>query len=281
MATVRSDTMKLSIPQRRLASLVATLLLVAVWLAGAHWIRISLGHVGVYSGASLLVCLVALMLIGLRKRLIMLPLWSVSTWVQVHIYTGLFACIVYVIHVPSIIASGRLEGPLSWLFLAVSGSGFYGVFISRVVPKRITNVSIQPRYDRIPWHRSQIAIAADKSMTDLADSHDRAVLQSFFERSLQPYFASSMSPRYLLNPSSTRRRRLLGALNELDRYLDSSVLVVSKRLAALVRHRDDLDYQHAMQFRLRGWVVFHAALSMVLIVWSFLHAFIAIGMLGN
>ena len=107
------------------------------------------------------------------------------------------------------------------------------------------------------------------------------VLQAFFDRSLQPYFASSMSPRYLLNPSSTRRRRLLGALNELDRYLDSSVLTVSKRLAALIRHRDDLDYQHAMQFRLRGWVVFHAGLSLVLLVWSFVHAFIAIGMLGN
>ena len=273
--------MKWSIRQRRVASMTATLSLAVIWLAGAQWIRISLGSLAIYSGASLLACLVGLMLIGLRKRLVMLPLWSVSTWVQVHIYTGLFACIVYAIHVPAIVASGRFEGPLSCLFIVVAASGFYGVYISRVVPKRITNVSIQPRFDRIPWHRDQIANAAETSLSELAETSDLAVLKLFFEKSLRPYFSSSLSVRYLLNPSSAHRRRLLSELNDLDRYFDAGVLTLSKRLAALVRHRDDLDYQHAMQFRLRGWVLIHAGLSSVLVIWSLAHAFIALGMLGN
>ncbi len=273
--------MKWSIRNRRIAALFATVSLLVVWLAGAQWIRISLGQPAVYSGTTLLVCLVGLMLIGLRKRLVILPLWSVSTWVQVHIYTGLFASVAFVAHVPKIFASGPLEAPLSWLFLIVAASGFYGVFISRTAPKRLTGVSIQPRYDRIAWHRDQIAFAATQAIAELKDTPDRNALKAFFDQALGPYFVSSLAMSYLVYPSSTRRRRLLTALAELDRYLDANVLAASKRLAALIRHRDDLDYQHAIQFRLRAWIVVHGGLSSVLMVWSLVHAYIAIGMLGT
>ena len=281
MNAIRYDTMKWSIRQRRIVALLATMSLLIAWLAGAHWIRISLGHPAIYSGVTLLICLGGLMLIGLRKRLVILPLWSVSTWVQVHIYTGLFACVVFIAHVPSIIASGKLEGPLSWLFVAVAASGFYGVFVSRTAPKRLTAVSIQPRYDRISWHRDQIAIAANKAISELMDTPDRLVLKSFYNQALSSYFASSYSIGYFIYPSSTRRRRLLSALSALDRYLDANVLAASKRLAALIRHRDDLDYQHAIQFRLRAWIVIHGGLSSGLMIWSVIHAFVAIGMRGT
>ncbi len=281
MEIVRYDTMKLSIRQRRVVALVVVISALMVWLAGAHWIDTTLGRPEVYSGATLLACLVGLMAIGMRKRLVVLPLWSVSTWVQVHIYTGLFACIVFAFHVPAIVANGVFEGGLSIMFLVVAASGVYGVFLSRTVPKRLTALSSQPRFDRIQWHRNQLAVAASDIIGELADTPDRSVVVSFFDQSLQPYFASSLSTRYLLFPSTSYRRKLLAELMELDRYLNSEVQLAAKRLAALIRHRDDLDYQNALQFRLRAWVVIHGSLSVLLIVWSLVHAYLAIWMHGR
>jgi hypothetical protein len=251
-----------------------------IWLAGAQWMQVSLRHASVYSGATLLACLLGLVLIGVRKKLVFLPLWSVSTWVQVHLYTGLFACVVFVVHVPAIVASGWFEGPLSLLFILVSSSGVYGVYISRTAPKRLTNVSVQPRFDRIGWHRDQVLIAARKTLSDLSDSEDQNVLESFYDRALNPYFSSPVTFAYLVVPNSTARRRLLSGLTELSRYFDKEVQAASNRLASLVRHRDDLNYQYAIQLRLRIWLVVHAALSGVLVIWSLVHAYIAIAMLG-
>ncbi|MGV3484168.1 MAG: hypothetical protein ACO1RT_07110 [Planctomycetaceae bacterium] len=278
---VRRDMMRWSLRQRRLASVLATALFAFVWLTGARWIQVRLGHTSAYSGATLLTCLIGLSLIGMRKRLVMLPLWSVSTWVQIHIYTALFACVAFWVHVPAVIGNGWFEGALSWLFLLVAASGLYGVVISRLAPKRLTAVSIQPRFDRIAWHRDQIMVAADAALLELDESSDRSVLESHFQQRLKPYFQSSLSLRYLAHPTSTRRRRLLADLAELDRYLDGSVLAASKQLAALIRHRDDLDYQHAIQLRLRAWVMVHGSLSGVLLLWSLAHAYLAIGMLGT
>jgi hypothetical protein len=277
----RNPGWKWTIRHRRMAALLATILIALVWLAGAHAIRISLGHPAIYSGTTLLFCLFTLMLLGLRKRLIVLPLWPVKTWVQIHIYTGLFACAAFVVHVPAIFASGRLEGPLSWLFILVSLSGFYGVYISRSAPKRLSSVSIEPRYDRIPWHRDQIALAAQKTIAELKDSPDREILRSLYTNALKPYFDSPLPLRYLLHPSSMRRRRLIQTVVENHRYLDQSVLAAANRLSSLVRHRDDLDFQHAIQFRLRTWVTFHSAIASLLMVWSLVHAYLAIGMLGE
>lgn len=281
MEAVRHHALSWSIRQRRTISLLATGLILMIWLAGARWIQIKLGHTAIYSGATLLSCLVGLSLVGARKRLVMLPLWSVSTWVQIHIYTGLFACVVFAVHVPAIFADGWFEGPLSWLFVIVAASGFYGVMISRTAPKRLTAVSVQPRFDRIAWHRDQLARAAEETHSELKELIDGRVLQTFYQQRLRPYFQSTWSLQYLVYPTGARRRDLLTSLAELDRYLEGTSLAASKRLAALIRHRDDLDYQHAIQLRLRTWVIIHGSLSSVLLLWSLLHAYVAIGMLGS
>lgn len=281
MEVIRQPTLSWSLRQRRITSLFATTVSLMIWLAGAQWVQIKLGHTAIYSGATLLGCLFGLSLIGARKRLIILPLWSVSAWVQVHIYTGLFACVAFAVHVPTIVANGWFEGPLSWLFLIVAASGFYGVFISRTAPKRLTAVSIQPRFDRISWHRDQLAIAAEEAVSELQDLVDGRVVTAHYQQYLRPYFQSSLSRAYLLYPTGARRRDFLAALGELDRYLEGSALSVSKRLAALIRHRDDLDYQHAIQLRLRTWVMIHGGMSSVLIVWSLVHAYMALAMLGS
>jgi hypothetical protein len=211
-------------------------------------------------------------LFGVRRRIPILPLGSTSTWTQIHIYTGLFAAGVYWMHVPSLIGDGVFEWVLSLVFLLVTSSGFYGLYASRTLPKRLTAVEGQHRFDRVEWHRSQIASHARGLLNELSDQAGMPVLGNYYGKHLNPFFSSRPSLAYVLIPTGGRRRRLLNGLKDLDRYLETEGRGTSGRFAALIRRRDDLDYQFALQLRLRLWVVVHSVFSLALIVGGIIHA---------
>ena len=264
-----------SFRNRRLISLAITALALAIVWAIA-WLQHSrLAHASFFTGSTVLGSLFLLMLLGLRRRLPMWPLGSVSTWTQIHIYSGIFAFGAYLIHVPAVIAGGPFEFALSLFFLIVSGSGFYGVYASRTLPKRLSAVDGQHRFDQVAWHRNQIAETAECLLSELSEPSSSEVLNSFYDKYLKPFFGARPSLAYVLVPSGHRRRRLLSNLNELDRYLESEGRKTRGRFAALVRRRDDLDYQFALQLRLRVWLVVHGVLSVILIGGSIIHAALA------
>lgn len=266
-----------SIPfrMRRMLALTFTTLMVTIWFLIAQWESMRLGAPAFFTGGTVLACLCLLILIGLRRRIPVLPLGTVSTWTQVHLYVGIFTTAVYLMHVPAVVAGGVFECCLSLLFLLVSVSGFYGLYASRTMPKRLTAVEGQYSFDQIGWHRSQLANAA-VSTIEKHQSPAGEVLALFFKTYLKPFFQTRPSLAYVIVPSGLRRRRLLGDLKELDRYLEDDGRRVAGQLAALVRRRDDLDYQFALQLRLRLWLVIHGVFSVVLLGASVVHAVLAI-----
>ncbi|WP_153555194.1 hypothetical protein [Roseimaritima sediminicola] len=271
--------------QRRLLATGVTLVAIGV-LGVLRWVVTQrLGHAAVMTGWTTLACVLLLTLIGLRRRIPVLPLWTMSTWVQIHIYTGLFATAAYALHVPTLLASGTFEGGLAILFLAVAGSGVYGLYVSRSAPKRLTAVAGEYRFEQIGWHRSRIAQLADQLVTDQLGAagggpEAAAVLSQFYTQTLQPFFLSRPGLVYVAVPSGGRRRRILAQLNELDRYLEAGTRDAAGRFAALVRMRDDLDYHFALQLRLRGWLVLHSLLSIALLVWATVHVLLVLRFLG-
>lgn len=265
----------LSFRQRRIVGLTVTTAAVAI-VALLAWLEESrLGRSSILTGATVLGSLLVLALIGVRRRIPVLPLGSVSTWTQIHIYTGLFAAGVYLMHVPTLIAGGLFECGLSSLFLLVTLSGFYGLYASRTLPRRLTAVEGQHRFDRVLWHRNQIATTAKELLGELNEQTGLRVLGSFYNSYLDPFFSTRPSLAYVMVPSGTRRRRLLSGLKELDRYLEQGSRQTAGRLAALVRRRDDLDYQYAVQLRLRLWLVVHSVFSVALLLGAILHAVVA------
>ncbi len=198
-------------------------------------------------------------------------LLTVRTWLQIHIYLGLFACLAYVVHVPMLIARGPLECALSFVFLFTAASGLYGLYQSRTVPRRLTNLNVQPRYDRIAWHRAHLAQAAEQTIAGLPHSAAADLLRDFYFKRLAPYFESRISLLYRIHPTGIRRRRLLSAISDLERYLDPQTIPKAQQLAGLARQCDDLNFHHALQFRLRAWLVFHATISMGLVVLAIVH----------
>jgi len=257
--------------RRRISLFMTAIALAAV--ATITWLRAgSLAHASYVTGSTLLGVVLLLVLLGARRRLPVLPLGSVSSWTQFHIYAGIFSLGVYVLHVPHLIGGGIFESGLSILFLFVSASGLYGIYASRTLPKRLTAVEGQHRFDRVGWHRHQIAEKGRELLEELHEHSAVRVLGSFYTNYLSPFFESRPSLAYVLMPTGIRRRRLLSGLTELDRYLEDNGRATAGRFAALVRRRDDLDYQYALQLRLRLWLVIHCTLSIALVVGGILHA---------
>ncbi len=261
---------------RRRLSVIVTLIAIAIVVTISRWQQNRLGHASYFTGFTLLATLCLLMLLGIRRRLPVLPLGNVSTWTQIHLYSGLFAAGVYAVHVPALIAAGQFECTLSILFLIVSASGFYGLYASRTLPRRLTAVSGEFRFEQIPWHRNEIATAAGRLIDGNGDEAAVTVLKSFYGKVLNPFFASSPTLAYVMLPTGHRRRRLLSGLSELDRYLENESRSTAGQFASLVRKRDDLDYQYALQLRLRSWVVVHSVLSLLLFGGAIIHAVVAL-----
>lgn len=270
----------MSLRRRRVVALAVTGCVIVLFWFLANRQSSRLGMPAFFTGFTLMAGLVILVLLGVRRRLSFLPLGSVSTWTQIHLYVGLFTTAIYVMHAPAIIAGGVLEGFLSLVFLMVTASGFYGLYASRTIPKKLTAVETQHRFDRVDWGRSQIAALAEETYGELTEPSAREVLQGFYQKALSPFFVSRPTLAYVIAPSGHRRRRLLGDLKDLDRYLESDGRRVAGKLAALVRRRDDLDYQFALQLRLRCWVVFHSILSLVLLVVALVHMLIVLRFVG-
>jgi hypothetical protein len=260
---------------RRLIALAVTLFAVfVVWFIA--WLEESrLGHAAYFTGITCLSTLLLLVLLGVRRRIPVLPLGSVSTWTQIHIYTGLFATAVYIMHVPALVAGGMFEFSLSLLFWLVSASGFYGLYASRSLPKRLTAVEGQHRFDRVAWHRDQIASLARQLLETTSEQSTIRVLGAYYTTCLKPFFGRRPTLGYVIVPTGARRRRLLSGLQELDRYLESDGRATAGRFAALVRRRDDLDYQYALQLRLRIWVLVHSVFSLALVLAAVIHAVMA------
>jgi hypothetical protein len=271
----------ISLRRRRWIALGVTLLAVELFWCCNQIIVSRLGNASFFSGSVLLACLFLLVAIGMRRRLMMLPLWSVSTWLQIHLYTGVFACAVFFVHVPRIIANGWFEGILSWLFMGVSASGVYGVFASRTIPKRLTAVSTEPRYDQIDWQRDQYRQCAISIAKGLQVVGGGDVLADFYNKKMEAYFRSGLPLSFRIQPNQRRRRALLADLGDLKRYLNDDALRSADQFAALIRHRDELDYHHGLQWKLRSWVIIHAAMSLVLVAWAMIHAGFAFVMLGR
>ncbi|MGB7328537.1 MAG: hypothetical protein WBD31_26910 [Rubripirellula sp.] len=268
---------KLSFRNRRVISLIVTACALAVVWA-LSWLQdASLGHSSYLTGFTVLASLFLLIMLGMRRRLPVLPLGSMSSWTQVHLYTGIFATGVFLMHVPAVVGGGKFEFALSMLFWVVSLSGFYGVYVSRTVPKRLTAVgSGQDRFDQAKWTRQRIGETAEALLSETNGTAAGKILEKFYAEYLKAFFTKPPSLAYVMIPTGTRRRRLLGDMKELNRYLEDETRATAGRFAALVRRRDDLDYQYAMQFRLRAWVVVHATFSIILTVAAVIHGVIAL-----
>lgn len=260
--------------RRRLKSGLITLTLMAVFVLVITALNQTLNHGSHVSGYVLFGAIVFLALFNLRKKLAFLPaVGTARMWMQLHIYVGLSTFLMFGMHVGWRIPNGQLEGVLAALYLFVALSGVYGLYITRLLPKRLTNLPEEIIYERIPQFRQKLALQARELVLSAAESSD--VLARFYANRLAVFFERPRSFVYAINPSSRQCRQLVTEINDLDRYLSEQQREVRKELVTIVKQKDDLDYHRAIQGRLKLWLFGHIAMTYSLLLFSVLHGIMA------
>ena len=232
------------------------------------------------SGYLLLGAIIFLTLFNLRKRLTFLPsIGSAATWMQLHIYVGLSTFLIFGFHIAWHVPDGWFEGLLAILYLTVALSGVYGLVITRIMPKRLTAIGNEVIFEQIPALRLQLA--REVRQLALAADQSNEVVSRYYLHQLLPFFEKPRSLAYLAFPTGRKKRVLLQGIDGLKRYLDQDSRGKTDELAGYVQQKDDLDYQEAIQGRLKVWMFLHVGSTYSLLIFSILHAILVHAFIGG
>ncbi len=210
---------------------------------------------------------------NLRKKITVLPrLGSAASWMQAHIYIGLSSFVIFASHVQWRWPDGNFERLLAIVFLAVGCSGVYGLYLTRVMPRRLYAIKQQVIFEQIPLKKYHLALSARKLL--LENPQPNEILARFYVNKVSRFLEQPRHVLFWLLPSARYCKRLLTEIRGLDRYLAIAERETSQSLMQLVREKDDLDYHHAVQGQLKCWLFVHIALTYSLLTLGTLHGII-------
>lgn len=265
---------------RRIKAIGITLGLCALAGYTLFQMKQHLMHDAMMSGYLLFAAIVFLTLFNLRKRLTFLPsLGTAAMWMQLHIYVGLSTFLIFGFHIAWHVPNGWFERLLAVLYLTVALSGVYGLVVTRILPKRLTAVGNEVIYEQIPALRLRLAREVQQLVLSAEETTD--VVSRFYLHQLLPFFEKQRSLAYVAFPNGQKKRSLLQGIEGLKRYLDKDGRCQTELLAGYVRQKDDLDYQEAVQGRLKAWLFFHVGFTYSLLLISILHAILVHAFIGG
>lgn len=259
-----------SLRRRRIIASSLTLVAVIATALAVQSVANRMGDTSTATGWTLLIATAGLYLLSLRKKLIQHRMGPVAAWLQMHTYMGSFASVVFLMHIGWPVR-GWFEIALASCFTIVAVTGIALTYMSRSLPKRLAAIKQDYRLELIPALRLSVTKDAHELAIHSASFGEGATLVEYYQRRLLPFFLSRRSLLYRMIPTGYTRRQLLRELNDLDRYLAYQGLQSRQQLTTMVQTKDDLDYHHALQTRLRMMFAMHIALTWSLAVMIAVH----------
>ncbi len=248
------------------------------------------------SGWVLFAVIVFLAVYNVRKKLPFLPLGSSATWLQLHIYAGWFTVFLFLLHLDYRIPTGFLEGTLAAAYLIVAASGALGLWISRGYPSRISRherayVASSEKenrkfgeeliFERIPVYVRQVREIAEEAVVRSGEESKSTSIADFYADRLHGYFARPRNFWFHILESSRPLNTLLGEVIVLQRYLSEKERVILDELVELIRIKNQIDYQYALQAMLKRWLFVHVPLTYCLLILSLLHVIVVYAFSGG
>ena len=261
----------------------ASILTVAVAAAGSAVLlsrSLSLRETAWVSGWVLLAVMLFLASYNLRKKLTYPPLFSSSTWLQLHVYVGVLSVVLFLWHIGWRIPNGLFEGALAAVYVWVAASGLVGLAMSRLIPGRLTVRGEEVLFERIPLYRRQLRERAEAVIVETAQESGTTTLPEFYARRLADFFYGPRHAWRHVVQSTRVMTRMTNELRSLERYLNDREREALRELTELVEAKDGLDYHHTMQGVLKGWLFVHIPLTYLLLVLTFAHVIIVHAFVG-
>jgi hypothetical protein len=266
---------------RRAALSLLTLVACAILALYYPRVEAALPHLVYLTGWALLALCLFLTAYNARKKLPFLPLGTSRLWLQIHAYAGLFTAVLFAFHLRLEVPRGTFNLVLAGLFLAVTASGLFGWWLSRVIPRRLTTAGGEVPFERIPTIRRDLRLQAEKLALTSVPEAQAATLAEFYARDLAPAFAAG--PRLLPHLLASRRELndRLATLVEAGRFLSEPEKKRAAELGELVRARHALDFHHANQLLLKTWLFAHVPLTYGMLLFAALHVLLVLSFSGG
>src|SRR4051812_33238941 len=217
-------------------------------------------------GWLLFLLIVILSLYNARKKLPFLPLGTAEGWLQFHIYAGLFTVVLFAFHVRFRLPSGWFDSILFALYSLVTLSGIFGLFVSKMIPQRLTSRGGEALYEQIPIIRRSLREQAETLALKSVPEAQSTTLADFYLRHLKIFFDSPQN--FWLHLFEVRRplNSLVNKIADMNRFLDEKERNTADKLVDLVRQKDGLDYQRTLQITMRAWLFVHIPLTYSLLI---------------
>lgn len=256
----------------------------AAFAAGIAWFaraEPSHPHMVFLTGWGLLAAVALLTAYNGRKKLSFLPLLSSRAWLRLHSWLGLFAAVLFMMHLRWRIPTSPFEAILAALFVAVTLSGIAGWWLSRVLPRRLTSAGGEVPYERIPIIRRSLRERAEALVVSGIPAAGASTLAEFYAARLSAFFAGPSNFGPHLVGSSSALNSMLTDLGEAKKYLSHQEKSAAVELAALVREKDALDLHRSVQLVLKGWLFVHIPLTYGMLSFIVVHVVIVYSYSGG
>jgi hypothetical protein len=232
------------------------------------------------SGWALLCCMAALAAYNVRKKLSVLAPGKASTWLQFHLYLGLWSVVLFAIHLDFELPNGKLEVTLAFLYLLIATSGIFGAILSRAYAPTLTRHGENVIYERIPAIRASLQTKAENLVLQAVQQADSETIPEFYSRKLLRFLTGPRNlPAHIIG-SDRPLHALLSEISVMRAYMIDKERQIMDQLAEIVRAKDHLDYQSARQGLLKLWLFVHIPLTTGLLILGALHLTIVYAFIG-
>lgn len=219
-----------------------------------------------FTGWALLAVMLFLTLYNARKKLPFLPLGRSGTWLQLHAYVGYFSGVLFLAHLSWRFPRGGFGLTLAALFVAVAGSGILGLWWSRRAPRRLTDGGGEVLFERIPVIRRELQTRAEALALESVQAGGTMAIAEFYRLHLADFFRASRNFAAHLTGFSEPKNPWRGRLEDLGRFLTPEQNQQLRELNDLIRQKDGLDRQYALQWSLKAWLFVHVPLTYSLLL---------------
>ena len=257
--------------RRKSGCAVFTALAVIALIAVAVFVIPHYPYHAYLSGWVLFALMLILTFFNLRKKVPFLRMGSVSFWLKLHIYLGLFSGPLFFVHMGWHWPSGIFGQLFAWCFLIVFVSGLVGWWISREFPRMLTVAGYETPFDRIPHARANIRKQAEALVLETKEGETPSLAAVRYADELGLFFTKPCNFWAHIRQSRSPQAAHKSQFEELERYTKPSDREMLDKLRELVAQKHMLDYQYSLQLALRLWLFVHIPLSYSLLIFSLLH----------
>jgi hypothetical protein len=214
-----------------------------------------------------------LVLFNARKKAPVLPLLPAATWLQMHIYVGLFAAAVFFVHGGLAFPQGVFNRVLWLSFVVLTISGLFGIGAERLFARHLRDHGEAVLFNRINPFRVKLAAESEELAWRSAAELGAPLLADFYSERIAPLMARVRTRYFWLQLIGVRTPidRLLRDLRDLERYLNPKGLETLHELEDRVVAIDNLDRQYALASTMRLWLFVHIPLAYSFLVLIALH----------